>query len=231
MTPDERTLLTGFFDRLGQAPATAKDQEADGLIRAAIDRDPDLAYRMAQTALVYEHGLAAAQEQIRKLQSRPPAVAGGSFLGSVPRVPMAAAGQGMPGQVAPGGAMFAGRGFGGGGQGFLGSAMSTALGVAGGMALFSGLESMFGGGMAAQAAVPQDGIAGQAPMEQGVADQGMADQAAAPAGPWGAPAAEPAAHDGAGYDPASTTYDQGVYDPSVEDPGGFGDGGDFDFDF
>ena len=216
MTPDERTLLTGFFDRLGQVPAVEKDAEADGLIREAVGRDPDLAYRMAQTALVYEQGLASAQEEIRRLQAQLqsrqqanlPASAGGSFLGAVPRVPMAGAARAVPG-----GGMF-NRSAPGGGQGFLASAMSTALGVAGGMALFSGLEHMFGGGTGD--AMAQDGSTG-------------GDAAAGPAGPWGNPADPDGTAPGDG---ARAGYEQADYDRSgFEDPGHDGsgfDGGGFD---
>jgi len=149
MTPEERKILDGFLDRLRQPQDAPQDAEAAALIRQALDRDPDLAYRLTQTALVYEQGLAQAQAQIRDLRAEregsadaPPARGDSRFLGTVPRVP----------PPSPD----AGRAIAARDAGFLGSAMRTALGVAGGMALFSGLHGLFDGGDA-QAADVQEG--------------------------------------------------------------------------
>lgn len=147
MNPDERKMLTGFLDRLERAPAAPEDPEAAALIRQALARDPGLAYRLVQTAIVHEQGW------LRDLAAGP-AQADGTippterFAGQVPRVPP------------PSAAEAEARARTGGDPGFLGSAMRTALGVAGGMALFSGLQSLLdSGGAAAGEAHGEDDFA------------------------------------------------------------------------
>jgi hypothetical protein len=88
MTPDERQMIDDLFARLAQQASPDKDTEADRLIADRIRRNPDAAYMLVQTVLVYEHQMAEAQARIADLEaelanaSRPaPAMGGGSFLG------------------------------------------------------------------------------------------------------------------------------------------------------
>lgn len=164
MTPEERQLLTGLADRIKNAPAQQKDDEAAALIRDLVQVRPDTSYILAQTALMQDFALRSAQAQIADLQRQladarqAPASGGGSFLGglfggassSVPAAgnpgnpwvrpqtaytqpayaqPVYAAPVLQPSQT----------------SGFLQSAAQTAVGVAGGMLLFQGMESLFSG--------------------------------------------------------------------------------------
>jgi uncharacterized protein len=156
MTPQERELLTNLIGRLRQAPAQAKDQEADQLITQLVRERPDAAYVLAQTVLIQDYSLHQAQARISELESQPSAAAGGagSFLGNLfgrqqpaaapppPQQPQ------QPATSGPWGGQPAAGGFGqGGGGSFLRSAAATAAGVAGGALLFSGIQSLFGHGL------------------------------------------------------------------------------------
>ena len=70
MTPDERNLITGLFDRLRSVNPGQKDQEADQLIQQSTASQPDSAYKLVQTLLVQEHALNNAQVRIRQLEQQ-----------------------------------------------------------------------------------------------------------------------------------------------------------------
>ena len=153
LNPEDRRAIEGLFDRLAEAEQRApeRDREAEELIRAEVGRLPNAPYYMAQTIVVQQQGLEAADAKIRELEAQ-----------LARREPVrqrspwdrgADDGQEQRPQ----------RGFGGGG--FLGGAMQTALGVAGGVLLGSAIGSLFGAG-AANAA---DGNAGA----DGAQDQGQ----------------------------------------------------------
>ncbi|HEV2675174.1 MAG TPA: DUF2076 domain-containing protein [Aliidongia sp.] len=165
MTPEERQLLNGLADRIRNAPAQQKDEEAVALIRDLVQARPDTSYILAQTTLMQDFALRSAQAQIADLQrqladaKQTAPASGGSFLGGLfggsPSVPAAgsvppanpwarpaqpyaqpaytqpvyAAPVLQPSQT----------------SGFLQSAAQTAVGVAGGMLLFEGMESLFSG--------------------------------------------------------------------------------------
>lgn len=86
MTPEERTLLSDLFRRLREVESQPRDGEAEDFIRRAVQDQPLSAYYMAQTVLVQQQALTAAQTRIeeleRQLRDRPaqPAPSGGSFL-------------------------------------------------------------------------------------------------------------------------------------------------------
>jgi hypothetical protein len=90
MTPDERQMIDDLFARLAQQASPDKDFDADRLIADRLRRNPDAAYMLVQTALVYEHQMQEQAARIAELeqqlaaQSRgmAPAAGGGSFLGS-----------------------------------------------------------------------------------------------------------------------------------------------------
>ncbi|GGF01185.1 ABC transporter substrate-binding protein [Aliidongia dinghuensis] len=164
MTPEERQLLTALADRVRNTPVQQKDEEAAALIRDLVQARPDTPYILAQTTLMQDFALRTAQAQIADLQRQlteakqaAPATGGGSFLGglfgtssqSVPpsgpwvRPQAQAYAQPQPAYTQP---VYAAPVL----QpsqtsGFLQSAAQTALGVAGGMMLFEGMESLFSG--------------------------------------------------------------------------------------
>ena len=163
MTPEERTLITGLFDRLRTAEAGSpnKDREAEELIRQLTAQAPGAPYLLTQTLLVQEHALTNAQARIQALerqvaQAQKPqpstGSSGGGFLSGLfghsatpaPAAPPPQAPPPMPVQaqappypttmnMAPSA-----------GGGFLRNALTTAAGVAGGAALFQGIENLLG---------------------------------------------------------------------------------------
>ncbi len=163
MTPQERELIEGLFQRLKAADTPQKDREAEDLINKRTVEIPATPYLLVQTALVQEHALAAAQQRISQLEkevesAKTQTQAGGgstSFLGGLlgggrwnqgGAAPAAAATAPTRSSVpitAPAGApapAYAAAAPAGGG--FLQSALTTAAGVAGGALLFDGISSL-----------------------------------------------------------------------------------------
>jgi uncharacterized protein len=163
MTPQERDLILGLFQRL-TPPA---DGQIDGEARELIDRlgreQPLTLYLLTQTALVQEHALRGAQAHIAELEATlaPAPTAGaapepqhrsflaGLFGGGSPAQPAAnrpaypPPPAPLPGPMSAGPAMTAAAPS---GPSFLQSALSTAMGVAGGAFLFQGIERLLGYG-------------------------------------------------------------------------------------
>jgi uncharacterized protein len=93
MTPEERELITGLFDRMRGFNLADKDREAEALINQQVASLRDAPYMLVQSVLVQEHALQQGdarikdlEEQVRQLQSeaRPQQSAGsGSFLGGL----------------------------------------------------------------------------------------------------------------------------------------------------
>ena len=225
MTEQERALITDLVSRITAADAPAPpganpwsapqaaapiDPEADALLAQLFAAHPTARYRLAQLAFAQAQALHAAEARIAALQAapRPAAAGGGGFLGGIfghhqAAAPMAPASV-APAPVAPAPAAPAPAPSGGG---FLGSALSTAAGVAGGMMLGNALTGLF------------------APRETLVL--------AEPSAPWGAdpgygtdPGLDPGLDPGAdpGADPGS---DPGS-DPGLDagsDPGGWDNSG------
>jgi hypothetical protein len=167
MTPEERNLINGLFDRLRTADKVSKDREAEQLIQQKVSGQPSAPYLMAQTVLVQEQALNNAQARIKELESRLAEASnaqhaesgGGSFLsglfggksaGSAPSQPSAP--PPLPAsQQAAGGGYQQGGGYApsapaapAAGGGFLRTALAAAAGVAGGSLLYQGLENMLG---------------------------------------------------------------------------------------
>jgi uncharacterized protein len=166
MQSQERELITGLFGRLQQFEAQPRDPEAESLIAASVARQPAAPYLLAQTVLVQEQALNAAQERISELEAKVNAApaAATSFLGSAPKIgpwgsqaggvsPVKTAPASVPSTRSPLQAAVAPQQAGGG---FLRTAMATAAGVAGGALLFEGIRGMMGHnpGSTAQAGTP-----------------------------------------------------------------------------
>ncbi len=241
-----------------QAQMPPIDREADGLIGELLGRYPEARYRLTQLAVVQEQALGQAQNRINQLQSElqqarqaPAASQGGASPwgnaapqqpqqapqsrglfgglfggGAAPRQPQYQQPQYAPQQqqfAPPGGGMFQR-----GGSGFLGSALTTAAGVAGGMVagnalmnMFSGHHdsSTFGGGFGGDGGgFGQSGYGG---------DQGGFAGGVDPYDVGGASKDAPM-QDGGGFTDNSgwSTPDQGAADPGWTDSSG-GGGGDW----
>ncbi|WP_439542902.1 DUF2076 domain-containing protein [Hyphomicrobium sp.] len=168
MTPEERQLVTGLFDRLQNIEPVAKDRDADQLIRDAVRQVPDAPYLLVQSVLVQEQALRQADARIRELEERVANLPSGaigpdqstesrSFLGgagglqirTTGSVPLAGRQVADPPAIdGPSPARDADRSplpvpSGGG---FLASALSTVAGVTGGMLLADSIRNVLGGG-------------------------------------------------------------------------------------
>ena len=173
MTPDERTMLSGFLQDLARARGGLKDAEAASLIDQGIKSNPDAAYLLVQHAILADQALHAAQARVAELEAQlrdrqGTGQGGGSFLGS--GGPWARAAPPPPPQYSqsqysqpqysqpqyapayapappqPGPGLFGTGGAQPGGFGtFLRSAGTMAAGVAGGSLIADALGGMFGG--------------------------------------------------------------------------------------
>ena len=160
MDQNDRQAIEGLFGKLSEVQRTAgpRDEDAEALIRDQVARQPASPYFMAQTIVVQEQALNAAQQRIEDLEyelsSRPQS--GGLFSslfggGSRPAQP---APMQRPMSAAPAQEPASGPWGQQGGQqrggGFLAGAAQTAMGVAGGMLLGSAIAGMLSGGAQAQ---------------------------------------------------------------------------------
>lgn len=175
MSPEERQLLTGLFDRIRGAANTPRDQEAEGLIQDATKAQPYAPYFLAQTVLVQDQALRAANDRLQELEGkvkdlesraasgpRPGFLGGlGSLFGgsgpsAAPRAPVPPPAGGRWGQSPAQGSWqqppqgYAPPGaapgpWGGQGGGFLTGALGTAAGVAGGVLLADSIRGLFAG--------------------------------------------------------------------------------------
>ena len=181
MNDEERRVITAFVERIagaqqGQAwggggapqarPALPPvDPDADRMLWELFNRHPEARYRITQTAFVQEAALVEATNRIRQLEwevenarrqgqaMAAQAPRGGLFGGGRPAVaapapmPPPPQPQYPPGYNAQALQQAPGRT----GSGFLGTAVATAAGVAGGVVLGSVLMNAFSGGGAAHA--------------------------------------------------------------------------------
>lgn len=155
MTPEERQMLTGLFDRIRAMPNAARDAEAEDLINSAVRMLPTAPYVLAQTVLVQQQALENATRRITELEaqlkSAPSSAEGGSFLGNIGRslfgnsAPAAAQPRPVYAQPQPQAGPWGAAPPVQQGGGFLQGALQTATGVAGGMLAANALEGLFGG--------------------------------------------------------------------------------------
>lgn len=151
MHENDRQAIEGVFARLTEVSRTAppRDRDAEMYINRKMQATDGSAYFLAQTVVMQEQALQAAQDRIADLeyalqhQSRQQAQPqGGGFLSRM------FGGQQNHNAVPPQRPMHQPQG-----GGFLAGAAQTAVGVAGGMMLGNMLGSMFAG--EAQAAEPE----------------------------------------------------------------------------
>jgi hypothetical protein len=88
MTPEERQMLGGLFQRVNSAAATQRDPEAESFITDAVRTAPHAPYVLAQTVLVQQQALEAAANRISQLEAAAQQGAEqneehGSFLGNL----------------------------------------------------------------------------------------------------------------------------------------------------
>jgi len=170
VTPEDRQLITGLFDRMRSFGAPTKDVDADVLINQSMRATPDAPYMLVQSVLVQEHALQQAsariqdlEENIRTLQrdQQGQSPGSGSFLGGLFGAARPASERRGDGSVPEVGARGTPSAYGdqspwAQGQGvpqerapasggFLQSAMSTVAGVAGGMLAAGALRDLLGG--------------------------------------------------------------------------------------
>ncbi len=69
MSPDERQLLTGLFDRIRSAAASPRDPEAEALISDAVRAQPYAPYLLAQAVIVQEQALKSANERLQQMDA------------------------------------------------------------------------------------------------------------------------------------------------------------------
>jgi hypothetical protein len=220
MTDEERRIIASYVERVSGAanaaparpaspwgafggqqqppaqPLPPIDREADALIGDLFARYPEARYRITQTAFVQEHALVEMQNRIQQLEWELENAQGqaqaaqnkgglfGMFGGNRQAPPMRPRPQPQyPANYNPAAMQRSG-------PGFLGTAMMTAVGVAGGLLLGNALMSAFSGG-AAEAATPGAG--------------GFGQDAVPTSGGWGgaqdaAPADDAGAYDDGGYE-------------------------------
>lgn len=236
----QRSFAGGSVPATQQPALPPVDREADQFIAQNLDRYPEARYRITQLAFVQERALIEAQNRIKRLewelqqaqqaaQQSPqrPAGGGGFFSG------LFGGNRQQAGGPPPGGA------WGGqqqyqqqyqhaappppqyppnyqqgmlprSGSGFLGSALTTAAGVAGGMVAGNALMSLFS---------PHQGLGGGL---GGIAGTGAAGQEAIDSGGWGSGAAS-----GGNQDYVDNgSWDQAPTDTSWTDNSGGGGGWD-----
>ena len=85
MSPEERQLLQGLFDRMRNNSSGPRDREAEQMISDSVRQQPYAPYLLAQTVIVQDQALQAANDRLQQLeqqlhdtQSQPQG--GGGFL-------------------------------------------------------------------------------------------------------------------------------------------------------
>lgn len=173
MDRNDQQAIEQLFGKLQhvESQSPPRDSESESYIREKISNQPGAPYYMAQTIVVQEQALEAAQARIEQLEAEAaaaPRQSGGLFgglfgggaqpprRGSVPQIGRRAGPQGGYGQQA---------GYGQGampmqgqqrGGGFLAGAAQTAMGVAGGVLLANAIGGMFGADEAQAAEAPAE---------------------------------------------------------------------------
>lgn len=160
MQREEQQLIEGLFSRLKQAESqtVARDAAAEQLINQHLQAQPGAPYYMAQAILIQEAALKKLNEKVSALESQmaqqqqqqqQPAQSSGGFLsglfgsGSRQQPPVQQQQQSSPWNSAPQQPAQPQYAPAPRGTGFLGGALQTAVGVAGGVVMADMLTSMF----------------------------------------------------------------------------------------
>jgi hypothetical protein len=77
MSPEERQLIVGLFDRMRNFGAPDKDRDAEALIAREVRANPDAPYMLVQSVLVQEQALQAANDRVLELEDQLRAMEGG----------------------------------------------------------------------------------------------------------------------------------------------------------
>jgi len=164
MDRNDRQAIEALFDKLAtvERQSPPRDGESETFIRDKIARQPGAPYYMAQTIVIQEQALAAAEARLAELESQaaetPPA--NGGFFGSLfgDRSQPARSTGSVPRVGSPNLESMQAQQRGGGG--FLAGAAQTALGVTGGLLLGNAIAGMLGGNEA-KAAEPAEAKAAE----------------------------------------------------------------------
>src|SRR5947207_2393154 len=70
MTPQERQLMVQLFDRLAALENSPRDGDAEAMIREGFRRAPNAAYALAQTVLLQDEALKAANARIQQYEQQ-----------------------------------------------------------------------------------------------------------------------------------------------------------------
>jgi uncharacterized protein len=150
MDRNDQQAITDLFEKLAdvERKATPRDSDAEAFIRDRIASQPGAPYYMAQTIVVQEQALNAAQARIEELESRASSSGGlfGGLFGDRQQPRSAARFSGGRGADGFGRPRYQDQQ---GGGGFLAGAAQTAMGVAGGVLLANAIGGLFGGDEAA----------------------------------------------------------------------------------
>ena len=206
MDRNDQQAIEGLFDRLADAERRSgpRDREAETFIRERIAEQPGAPYLMAQTIIVQQQALEAAQAELENLQRQvqeqravqEQQPAGGGFLSGIFGNSRPPSRSGMVPRVRPGQPLQPGRPeapfqqaapqqfppqqspWGGRGGGFLAGAAQTAMGVAGGVLLGNAIAGMLGGDTAHATETPAAGSDSTAAADQSADDQRADDPGA-----------------------------------------------------
>ncbi|MCG6112419.1 MAG: DUF2076 domain-containing protein [Paracoccus sp.] len=183
MDHNDRQAIEGLFGKLSQASQAQphRDPEAEALIASLMARNPGAAYYLAQTVIMQEQALNAAEAQMQQAQRQPEpqgGLFGRLFGGSQPQqsrpvAQRAPQGYGQaphaPGHAQASGPWNSGRPSGGG---FMAGAAQTAMGVAGGVLLGNAIGGMFAGPAEASGMEQEPAMEDEAAFDDGGFDDG-----------------------------------------------------------
>ncbi|WP_263144130.1 DUF2076 domain-containing protein [Pseudomonas sp. RIT-PI-AD] len=158
MEPTEQTLIDGLFNRLktAEAQAAAPDPQAEAQINSHLAAQPSAPYYMAQVILIQEAALKRLDQRVKQLeaevaQARAKPSSGGFLAGlfgvggrnTAPAPAPASAGNWANAPATPPGAAYPAPNVPSRAGSFLGGALQTAAGVAGGVMLADMLTGLF----------------------------------------------------------------------------------------
>src|SRR6202789_4203352 len=86
MTPEERQMLAGLFERIGSSASTTREPQAEAFINDSVRGQPYAPYVLAQTVLVQQQALENASRRLAELEAQAkaaPPQEETSFLGSI----------------------------------------------------------------------------------------------------------------------------------------------------